>query len=141
MKRLLLVAALFAAACQPLPSETGAAPPAETPGRVIDEVDTTDIPPPVRVPESSAAAACEARGGRMSPQGRMQTLQCVIAYADAGKRCTDGSDCLGDCRVADVTRAPAAGMAAVGQCQADSSRFGCHATITNGKAAATICVD
>ena len=54
MKRLLLVAALFAAACQPLPSETGAAPPAETPGRVIDEVDRTDIPPPRR----SSPARC-----------------------------------------------------------------------------------
>ena len=44
-------------------------------------------------------------------------------------------------RVADVAAAPRAGAAAVGQCQADSSRFGCYATVENGKAEATICVD
>jgi hypothetical protein len=138
MKRLMIVAALLAAACQPLPAEDG---PTRPGGQVVNEVDTTDVPPPVRVPESAAAIDCEARGGKMLPQGRMQTLQCVVAYADVGRRCTDGDQCQGDCRIADVVAAPRAGAAAVGQCQADSSRFGCYTTVENGKAEATICVD
>lgn len=120
MKRFLMLAALFAAACQPLPAG-GTMPATQT--------------------SADAAAACAARGGEMQPQGRMQTLQCVIAYADAGKRCTDGDDCQGDCRVEDVTAAPPAGAAAVGQCQARSGRFGCYATVEAGKAEATLCVD
>lgn len=139
MKRLMIVAALLAAACQPLPAEGGGMGAAE--GPVVNDIDTTDVPPPVRVPENAAAAECQARGGRMLPQGRMQTLQCVVAYADAGRRCTDGDQCQGDCRVEDVAAAPRAGAAAVGQCQADSSRFGCYTTVEDGRAEATICVD
>lgn len=139
MKRLMIIAALLAAACQPLPAEDGLT--GATDGQVVNDVDTTDVPPPVRVPESAATADCSEQGGRMLPQGRMQTLQCVISYADAGKRCTTGSDCEGDCRVEDVTTAPAAGIAAVGQCQATNSRFGCYTPVEDGKAGATICVD
>ena len=142
MKRLMIVAALLAAACQPLPAEdasTGSN--AGAGGQVVGEVDTTDVPPPVRVPESAATADCAARGGRMLPQGRMQTMQCVVSYADAGKRCTDGDDCLGDCRAGDAGEAPRAGTSVVGQCQATSSRFGCYTTVEGGKAGATICVD
>jgi hypothetical protein len=77
----------------------------------------------------------------MLPQGRMQSVRCVITYADAGRRCTDGDDCAGDCRVEDVANPPAAGANAVGQCQASSSRFGCYTKIEDGKAEATLCVD
>ncbi|MBA4804854.1 MAG: hypothetical protein H2038_09415 [Brevundimonas sp.] len=138
MKRLVIaLAALLAAACQPMPGTPGA-PGQEAPA--VDEIDTTDVPPAVRVPERTEASDCEARGGRMTPQGRMQTLQCVVSYADAGKRCTDGDDCQGDCRVEDAPF-PAAGASAVGRCQADSGRFGCYATVENGRAQAALCVD
>ena len=121
MKRFVILAALFAAACQPMPDDGGAGPVGQT--------------------SASEASACAARGGEMLPQGRMQTLQCVVSYTDAGKRCTDGDDCQGDCRVEDVTAAPPAGAAAVGQCQAKSGRFGCYTKVEGGKAEATICVD
>lgn len=140
MKRLMIVAAFLAAACQPLPAADAQAGATDGPD-VVTDVDTTDVPPPVRVPESAAAAECQARGGQMQPQGRMQSLQCVVSYADAGKRCTDGDDCLGDCRVEDVTSAPRAGAAAVGQCQPTSSSFGCYTRVEDGKAEAAICVD
>lgn len=140
MKRLMIIAALLAAACHPLPAQDGRTGATDRP-EVVHEVDTTDVPPPVRVPENAAAAECQARGGRMLPQGRMQTLQCVVAYADAGERCTTGGDCQGDCRIEDVTGAPRAGAAAVGQCQATNSRFGCYTTVEDGKAEATLCVD
>lgn len=143
MKRLMMIAALFAAACQPLPAQDVPGRPADQPaGPVVDEVDTTDVPPPVRVPETASAAAdCAARGGRMLPQGRMQSLQCVVSYADAGKRCTDSGDCQGACRIEDAAQAPRAGAAAVGQCAATNSRFGCYTPVEDGKAGATICVD
>ncbi len=141
MKRFLIIgASLLAVACQPMPTASvdGEGDP-EPP--VVRGIDTTDARPSVRAPEQAEASDCEARGGKMLPQGRMGTLGCVIAYADAGRRCTDREDCAGDCRVEEAEGTPHAGTAAVGRCQADSSRFGCYTTIENGKAEATICVD
>lgn len=94
----------------------------------------------VQTPDEIAAADCSARGGVMTPVGRMQTLQCVIRYADAGKRCTDGDDCQGDCRVEGAMVLPA-GREATGVCAADSNRFGCITTIESGKAEPTLCID
>lgn len=134
MKRLLIAcAALMAAACQPMPAAEN--------GRT--DLAETAVQSPASGGEVSGLSAteCAARGGKMIPQGRMQTERCVVSYADAGKRCTDGDDCLGDCRIEDVTAASQAGQAAVGQCQANSSRFGCYTTVEGGKAEATICVD
>ena len=129
MKRLLIMAAVMMAACQPLPANDG-------------KTDLAEAAPAVQsVAGSEDAAACARAGGKMLPQGRMQSVRCVITYADAGRRCTDGDDCAGDCRVGDVANAPAAGTSAVGQCQASSSRFGCYTTVEGGKAEATICVD
>jgi hypothetical protein len=133
MKRLMMLAALFAAACQPMPSDDGKTEIAQTPAAESAAVQSAA--------GSEDAAACAAVGGKMLPQGRMQTVRCVIRYADAGQRCTDGDDCQGDCRVEDVAGAPRGGEAAVGQCQANSSRFGCYTTVEGGKAEATICVD
>ncbi len=127
MKRFLIAAmALLAAACQPMP-ETG-------------PVDTADVPPAVQVPETATPAECAARGGTMRPVGRAQTMQCVVTYADAGKRCTTGTDCRGDCRVEDAPF-PTAGASATGVCQANSQPFGCYAKVEGGKATAAICVD
>ena len=127
MKRFVMLAALLAAACQPMPADDG-------------RTDLAQAVPAAQTPADDASA-CAARGGKMLPQGRMQSLQCVVSYTDAGQRCTDGDDCQGDCRVEDVANAPQAGAAAVGQCQATSSRFGCYTTVESGKAEATICVD
>lgn len=125
MKRLILAAAtLILTACQPM-------------GQTVE---TTDVPPAVQVPENATPAECAARGGTMQRVGRAQTMQCVVAYADAGKRCTTGSDCQGDCRV-ETTPFPQTGAAAVGQCQADSRPFGCYARVENGRATAALCVD
>ena len=90
--------------------------------------------------QSADASACAARGGVMKQVGRMQSWQCVVTYADAGKPCTDGSQCQGDCRVEGNTGL-AAGAATAGVCQADSNRFGCHATVENGVTRGTICID
>jgi len=135
MKRILIATvAVLLAACQPMPASDG---PTEI--AAIVPAGQTVIGPSVAGSED--AAACARAGGKMLPQGRMQSVRCVITYADAGRRCTDGGDCAGDCRVEDVASPPAAGAPAVGQCQVNSSRFGCYTTVEGGKAEATLCVD
>lgn len=85
------------------------------------------------------AAACRARGGELRPMGRMQSLQCVIPFADAGRRCTDGDQCEGECLAeGGVSEKP---DQASGVCQANNSRFGCTTTIEDGRAGPTLCVD
>ncbi|RZJ37946.1 MAG: hypothetical protein EON86_16430, partial [Brevundimonas sp.] len=124
---IIAAAALLAAACQPMPANDASATPAPQPTQV-SAAGTTD------------AALCDRAGGKMLPQGRMQSVRCVLTYTDAGQRCTTGSDCQGDCRIEDVAGAPNAGANAVGTCQRSSSRFGCYTTVENGKAEPTICV-
>ena len=111
MKRILIATlAVLMAACQPIPASDGT-----TEIAAIVPAGQTVIGPSVAGSED--AAACARAGGKMLPQGRMQSVRCVITYADAGRRCTDGDDCAGDCRVEDVASPPAAGAPAVGQCQ------------------------
>lgn len=115
---LIAAVALLAAACSP--QTTGTA---------------SDAPM-----QSADAASCAARGGTMKQVGRMQSWQCVISYADAGKRCTDGDQCQGDCRI-EGNSGVTPGTAATGVCQATSDRFGCHTTVEDGKAGPTLCID
>ena len=131
MKRILiLAAALIVAACQPMPADGGKTDLAQT---------------PVQTPVQSAAggtdaAACRAQGGKMLPQGRMQTERCVISYTDARTRCTDGDQCQGDCLIEGATGVPP-GAATAGACQASSDSFDCKTKVEDGKAGATLCID
>ena len=125
LKALLFAAGIALAACSPTPAPEPVVPIAGAPDKATMTI--TD-------------SACTARGGHMQQVGRMQSWQCVVKYADAGKQCSDGDDCLGDCRASDEKR-PDPGTAATGQCSADSSRFGCHTTIEGGAVANTLCVD
>ncbi len=84
-------------------------------------------------------AACEAEGGTVQRRGRLGMEQCVHAYADAGKQCTDSAQCQGKC-VGSVG-AVSPDKAASGTCQADDRLYGCYAEVRNGKAVAAICVD
>lgn len=120
MKRFLAIAALLmAAACAP---------------------QTTTSPGKDAPTQSADAAACAARNGAMKQVGRLQSWQCVIAYADAGKTCSDSGQCQGDCRVEGNTGITP-GAATTGVCQATSDRFGCNTRVEDGKAGATLCID
>lgn len=120
MKRFLAIAAaaLLTAACAPQTTNTNTAA-------------------PVR---SADAAACAANNGTMKQVGKLQSWQCVINYADAGKPCSSSSQCQGDCRVASGTEV-ALGAPTAGVCQATSDRFGCNTRVEDGKAGATLCID
>ena len=96
--------------------------------------------PPVAPAADAGAADCGRAGGTMKPVGKMQSLQCVIAYSDAGKSCSSGSQCAGDCR-ADPAVDAAPGKQVAGYCQATSDRFGCSTRVEGGVAQSTICID
>ncbi|MNH53509.1 hypothetical protein D3C87_381220 [compost metagenome] len=126
LKALLVAAGLALAACSPTPA----------PEPVVQSVEAPEPPPTMSV----STSACTARGGEMQQVGRMQSWQCVVKYADAGKRCTDASQCEGQCEIAGNSGI-APGTATAGVCQADSNRFGCRTTVKDGKAEATLCID
>ena len=126
LKALLLVSGLVLAACTPTPA----------PQPVVPTAEASEPPPTMSISTSS----CSSRGGEMQQVGRAQTWQCVVKYADAGKRCTDASQCEGQCEIAGNSGL-APGARAVGQCQVDSNRFGCRTTVKDGKVEATLCID
>lgn len=82
---------------------------------------------------------CEARGGTVQGVGMFATPACVIPYPDAGKSCSDKSDCRGMCKAnpeADV------GTPATGTCQLDSHDiFGCYNEVKDGVVVAGMCFD
>jgi len=96
--------------------------------------DTTAV-----TPATPSAAECTAAGGSLQPLGRLQRVQCVVPYADAGKVCSAKADCSGQCL---ATSDVAPGTAALGVCQRDASQnFGCRQRIDGGVVLGTICVD
>lgn len=126
MRTLILTTLAFAlAACTPLaPASDAEVPVASAPGQSL-------------TPEASA---CRARGGTLRAVGRMQSMQCVVSYADANTVCTDGDQCQGDCRV-EAGQNLAPGTPASGRCQPTTDRFGCITTIEDGRADVTLCID
>ncbi|MBO1749745.1 hypothetical protein LMF57_20045 [Stenotrophomonas sp. SI-NJAU-1] len=98
-----------------------------------------DSPEAAAAYEEARDVDCRAAGGTLQPLGRLQRVQCVIPYADAGKSCSSKSDCSGQCLAS--ANVPA-GEVATGTCQRDvSQNFGCRQRIDGGKAQGTICVD
>lgn len=87
---------------------------------------------------ASLAAACSAKGGTIQPVGRAQIPTCVTPYADAGKACTDKSQCQGQCVLEGNLEAQGE---VTGACQKTDRQFGCYARVINGKATGAICVD
>ena len=119
MRILIAALALAAAACSPMQAQG----------------------PDTAAPGQSAEAACVARNGTMQRVGRLQTLQCVVRYTDAGQRCTDSDQCQGECRYEGDASAVAPNASVAGVCQADSNRFGCSTRVEDGRPDATICID
>lgn len=137
MRNLIVLAAFaVAAACTPAPAPTPAEPaPAATPAEPTPATEPSPEPTPI-----ADEASCKTAGGDWRPICRMQNPACVMTYKDAGKACTDGSQCEGQKCVADVTTATP-GAAATGKCVTNSDPCGCTTLITDGKTAGTLCVD
>lgn len=90
-------------------------------------------------PPSPDAAACLAKGGVIRPVCLSQTLQCVIPYPDAGRPCTDRSQCKGECRA--VSPRSGQGARAKGVCQANNDPCGCRTLIIKGRIGPSTCAD
>ncbi|MES2721611.1 MAG: hypothetical protein V4656_00520 [Pseudomonadota bacterium] len=97
-------------------------------------------PPPIVTSTGPDVAQCTAKGGTVRPVCRMQRPACVIAYSDAGKTCSDKSDCQGRClHEGEAPSDPAA--AVTGRCQATSDPCGCFTTVVKGRMGPGLCVD
>ncbi len=82
---------------------------------------------------------CQKQGGSLQKQGMAQCYTCTIEYADAGKVCSDASDCQGACL--NYNKVVSAGMTTKGQCAKTNSSFGCYQVIEKGVAKHAMCVD
>jgi hypothetical protein len=101
---------------------------------------------PNKTLSSADRRVCVAEGGFES-RGPFGYPICQLRYADAGKSCSDKSECSGRC-ILDVAGSPSdplpqPGQTAVGKCEPARSTFGCFATIVGGKISpeGAICVD
>lgn len=91
---------------------------------------------------ATASRDCQAAGGRMENRGMVGTAMCVRPYADAGKACTDKSDCTGLCIRTDFNSVEARAHApATGTCQPDNALFGCFAEVVDGHYKDAWCID
>lgn len=118
-----LFSLLFISACQ-TPAMTGEQSDASYPSKSVEIL----------------AKECLAKGGKYTKEGRLQAYRCVQQFSDAGKSCSDSSECQGKCTNSDT--AIEAGTANVkGTCAANDSPFGCSQTIEGGVAKGFLCVD
>ena len=88
---------------------------------------------------------CQAEGGRIQPTLLPSVRVCVKPFADAGKKCSDGSQCMGSCLItekdADWDDDLTAGQDASGHCQGEDPFLGCYIEIEQGKTKQAICAD
>jgi hypothetical protein len=115
MKRSTLIAAAFAvmfifvlAACSGLPEP------------LIVTPQPTAVP--VVLPDNEQD--CLAQGGAWGPQGMLQQDMCDLPATDAGKPCTDSSQCQGLCLASDAS--------STGTCSPRVLNFGCFDVIEDG---------
>ncbi len=80
---------------------------------------------------------CESINGYFGQQGMYPVPSCNPRASDAGKECTDSSQCEGDCLSEDETIRDNA----VGECSSLVYVFGCIAPVNDGKVEYVICID
>ena len=95
---------------------------------------------PVKPQDLKDQNSCESANGIWRREGLAGIYACVLPAKDAGKACTDSSQCEYRClaKPSDDLRP---GQKAGGQCQVNSSPFGCRTEIKDGMADATLCID
>jgi hypothetical protein len=71
--------------------------------------------------------------------GMANSITCVVPYGDAGKPCSDSSECEGRC----LQKPPLMddGAKTLGACEVNSDHFGCNSEVLGGIAQGTLCTD
>lgn len=106
---------------------------------VVSQPEPQPIPVAVnKIVPATDPAACSTQGGNWQPICMLQKPACVLTFKDAGKACTDSSQCQGSC-IVDGTAPP--DQPAVGVCKATSDPCGCMQFVENGKAGYPLCAD
>lgn len=82
--------------------------------------------------------SCKAEGGDWRRVGQLGIFSCVLKANDAGKSCTDASQCEYNC-IAKEGDEPKPGESATGVCQAESVLPSCFTLIVNGIAGGQVC--
>jgi hypothetical protein len=86
-------------------------------------------------------ANCLAIGGKYHEGGGLvRNYSCYVPRSDAYQKCTDSSQCTGECLSPDENKRK--GQRAVGICEPSNiGPFGCIGRVENGRIAYTLCVD
>ncbi|MGH6632262.1 hypothetical protein [Sphingopyxis sp.] len=89
-------------------------------------------------------AACFADGGTIKIMGLSGNEGCARPMPDAGKSCTDASQCKAGCFL-DTTKPgfkfPEPRQRVYGACAATDYGFGCRTNVTKGRVNHSLCVD
>ena len=82
---------------------------------------------------------CKAEGGSVRGVGMFGTPACVKPFPDAGKVCSDKSECQGLCKAPETS---VVGSRSNGTCQKDTHDiYGCYDKIEAGTVVAGMCFD
>ena len=81
---------------------------------------------------------CKKQGGKWSRDGTLFFFGCLRPAKDAGKVCTDSSQCEFHCNASKELK-PTPGDQVLGQCQATNSYKGCNIEVVNGTAQKELC--
>ena len=89
-------------------------------------------------------AKCLAGGGSVAIMGLSGDEGCIHPMPDAGKPCTDGSQCKAGCFLESARPSPKdkqPGAKVTGSCARTDSIFGCRTAVVDGKPGPSLCVD
>jgi len=134
MRRFALVAAFLLTSCDPVVSTQETVPSANA-GAASKSSPVVDTQP-----------ACESAGGQWLPDCSPNAPRCLMPYADAGKQCTDSSECESNMCITDLEEVctagegckaphvPKPGESASGICKRNNERCGSFIEIKGGLA-------
>ncbi len=139
IRTLLAALVLLAAACAPQPAVEDGQPFVGINGKPLVSADGI-MDNSVAEALTADPAACTKAGGEIRPVCLMGKPMCVVTFRDAGKECSNGSECgSGKCRTAGMDVQPE--TVAKGICAPTNDPCGCFQSVEGGKAGYPLCAD
>lgn len=133
----LAMIALAVAACAGPAPEVPAGPFVGIDGKPLVTADG-NIDNSVQEALSADPAACTKAGGAVQPVCMRGVPMCIVSFKDAGKVCSDSSECSGRCM---AQNSPQPDKPAKGVCAPDNQPCGCFQTVEKGLAGYPLCAD